>query len=180
MHCGRAATPSPPRPPPSSDSTRRGRFDVRGLAGAFHVPRTVPLHFPRLADVLDRTGRTGPEPAPARPHAADLSAIVVVSPHWQTQGVRVGATAMPETIHDFGGFPAPLYELQYTPPGAPALAAQIVRMLVDAGFLAPIAARRGLDHGAWVSLARKSDVSGTRASVRGSPGCRLLNKTNNT
>src|SRR3546814_12814694 len=69
MHCGRAATPSPPRPPPSSDSTRRGRFDVRGLAGAFHVPRTVPLHFPRLADVLDRTGRTAPEPAPARPHA---------------------------------------------------------------------------------------------------------------
>src|SRR3546814_10842887 len=69
MHCGRAATPSPPRPPPSSDSTRRGRFDVRGLAGASHVPRTVPLHFPRLADVLDRTGRTGPEPAPTRPHA---------------------------------------------------------------------------------------------------------------
>src|SRR3546814_20602521 len=69
MHCGRAAPPSPPRPPPSSDSTRRGRFDVRGLAGAFHVPRTVPLHFPRLADVLDRPGRTGPEPAPARPHA---------------------------------------------------------------------------------------------------------------
>src|SRR3546814_7982370 len=45
-----------------------------------------------------------------------------------------------------------LYELQYTPPGAPALAAQIVRMLVDAGFLATIDARRGLDHGAWVPL----------------------------
>src|SRR3546814_1467594 len=72
--------------------------------------------------------------------------------HWQTQGVRVGATAMPETIHDFSGFPAPLYELQYTPPGAPALAAQIVRMLVDAGFLATIDARRGLDHGALVPL----------------------------
>src|SRR3546814_15763713 len=72
--------------------------------------------------------------------------------HWQTHGVRVGATAMPETIHDFSGFPAPLYELQYTPPGASALAAQIVRMLVDAGFLATIDARRGLDQGAWVPL----------------------------
>src|SRR3546814_732788 len=68
MHCGRAATPSPPRPPPSSDSTRRGRFDVRGLAGAFHVPRTVPLHFPRLAAVLDRPSRPGHQPPPARPH----------------------------------------------------------------------------------------------------------------
>src|SRR3546814_7344471 len=125
-------------------------------------------------------GELGPNLRQLGRTLADLSAIVVVSPHWQTQGVRVGATAMPETIHDFSGFPAPLYELQYTPPGAPALAAQIVRMLVDAGFLAPIDARRGLDHGAWVSLARKSDVSGTRASVRGSPGCRLLNKTNNT
>jgi 4,5-DOPA dioxygenase extradiol len=35
----------------------------------------------------------------------DLSAIVVVSPHWQTRDIRVAATARPETIHDFGGFP---------------------------------------------------------------------------
>jgi 4,5-DOPA dioxygenase extradiol len=81
-----------------------------------------------------------------------LAAIVVVSPHWQTQGVRVAATAAPETIHDFGGFPAPLYALQYTPPGAPALAAEVTRMLVDAGFAAGIDARRGLDHGAWVPM----------------------------
>ena len=82
----------------------------------------------------------------------DLTAIVVVSPHWQTEGVHVGATATPITIHDFGGFPAPLYQLQYTPSGAPGLASDIVRLLVDAGFSARLDGHRGLDHGAWVPL----------------------------
>jgi 4,5-DOPA dioxygenase extradiol len=81
-----------------------------------------------------------------------LAAILVVSPHWQTQGMRVAATAAPDTIHDFGGFPAPLYALRYAPPGAPSLAPDVVRMLVDAGFGASIDTRRGLDHGAWVPL----------------------------
>lgn len=81
-----------------------------------------------------------------------LQAIVVVSPHWQTQGVRVAATSAPATIHDFGGFPAPLYALQYTPAGAPALAADIARLLADAGFDASLDANRGLDHGAWVPM----------------------------
>lgn len=81
-----------------------------------------------------------------------LAAIVVVSPHWQTSGVRVGASAAPATIHDFGGFPAPLYALRYTPQGAPGLATDVVRLLVDAGFHATLDAGRGLDHGAWVPL----------------------------
>jgi 4,5-DOPA dioxygenase extradiol len=81
-----------------------------------------------------------------------VRAILVVSPHWQTRGVRVAASSAPETIHDFGGFPAPLYRLQYTPPGAPTLAVEAVRRLVDAGFEASLDARRGLDHGAWVPL----------------------------
>src|SRR3546814_2383865 len=69
MTGGAAPTPPPRRPPRSDDSTGHCRFAVRGLEVASHGPRTVPLHFPRLADVLDRTGRTGPEPAPTRPHA---------------------------------------------------------------------------------------------------------------
>ena len=82
----------------------------------------------------------------------DLTAVVVVSPHWQTEGVRVGASAAPATIHDFGGFPALLYQLQYTPSGAPALASDVLQSLVDAGFSARLDSHRGLDHGAWVPL----------------------------
>jgi 4,5-DOPA dioxygenase extradiol len=81
-----------------------------------------------------------------------LSAVAIVSPHWQTRGVRVATTHAPETIHDFGGFPAPLYAVQYAPPGAPVLAADVVRLLVEAGFDAVADASRGLDHGAWVPM----------------------------
>lgn len=82
----------------------------------------------------------------------NLTAIVVVSPHWQTRGVRVTGSPAPETIHDFGGFPATLHALQYPAPGEPRLASQVVGLLQSAGFDADIDIRRGLDHGAWVPL----------------------------
>ena len=97
-------------------------------------------------------GVLGPNLARLGAQLDGLRAIVVVSPHWSTRGVRVTAAASPETIHDFGGFPAPLYALQYPARGEPALATRIAGMLVDAGFEASIDARRGLDHGAWVPL----------------------------
>jgi len=96
----------------------------------------------QLGPRLERVGRA----------LANLDAIVVVSPHWQTQGVRVTGGARLGTIHDFGGFPAPLYELRYDATGEPALAAQIVSLLRDAGFDAALDPTRGLDHGAWVPL----------------------------
>lgn len=82
----------------------------------------------------------------------DLAAVVIVSPHWQTRGVRVAASSAPQTIHDFGGFPPPLYALQYTPPGAPELAGEVAAMLANAGFDVAIDTQRGLDHGAWVPM----------------------------
>jgi 4,5-DOPA dioxygenase extradiol len=82
----------------------------------------------------------------------NLTAIVVVSPHWQTRGVHVTGAAALETIHDFGGFPAALYALQYAARGEPRLAAQVLGLLRSGGFDAAIDARRGLDHGAWVPL----------------------------
>lgn len=82
----------------------------------------------------------------------DITAVLVVSPHWQTRGVRVSTALAPETIHDFGGFPSALYRLQYNPPGQPELAMEAARLLADAGFAVSVDERRGLDHGAWVPL----------------------------
>ena len=79
-------------------------------------------------------------------------AILVVSPHWMTRGVRVGAADWPETVHDFGGFPAALYQLGYRAPGAPDVARRVAAVLADAGIPASLAERQGLDHGAWVPL----------------------------
>lgn len=80
------------------------------------------------------------------------SAIVVVSAHYEAPGVRVDRSARPRTIHDFGGFPAALYAMQYPAPGDPALAGEIVGLLQAAGLDAATDDSWGLDHGAWVPL----------------------------
>jgi 4,5-DOPA dioxygenase extradiol len=79
-------------------------------------------------------------------------AIVVASAHWETAVPMVTGNPKPQTIHDFGGFPAELYEIQYPACGAPALAEEIVGLLKRAGITAGIDGCRGLDHGAWVPL----------------------------
>lgn len=78
-------------------------------------------------------------------------AIVVVSAHWTTDGVRVMANAKPQTIHDFGkSFPQALFDVQYPAPGDPALAQRIAELL--APFGAQLDESWGLDHGAWSVL----------------------------
>lgn len=79
-------------------------------------------------------------------------AVVVISAHWETREVTVGAAAHPETIHDFYGFPDELYRLQYPAPGDAALSQEVAQALRDAGPTVEIDATRGLDHGAWVPL----------------------------
>jgi len=81
-----------------------------------------------------------------------VEAVLVVSPHWQTECVKVMADKAPATRHDFGGFPQPLYDLQYPARGHPQFAAEATRLLADAGFEASLETGRGLDHGAWVPL----------------------------
>jgi len=81
-----------------------------------------------------------------------VKAVLVVSPHWQTRELQVLTTPRPETVHDFGGFPAALYQLQYPAPGQPELAADALRLLTQAGWAVTADAHRGLDHGAWVPL----------------------------
>lgn len=82
----------------------------------------------------------------------DVRAVLVVSPHWQTRVVAVTTTATPATLHDFSGFPAPLYQLRYPAPGAPASAHAAIELLNAAGIEADADSERGLDHGAWVPL----------------------------
>lgn len=79
-------------------------------------------------------------------------AIIVVSPHWDTDEPLFGGALAPETIHDYGGFPRELYALRYPAAGNYALASEARDLLEDAGFKACIDLTRGLDHGAWVPL----------------------------
>ena len=79
-------------------------------------------------------------------------ALVIASAHWETNVPMLTGSARPETIHDFSGFPEPLYRLRYTAPGSPAVAQQAAQLLKDHGFTAAIDGCRGLDHGAWAPL----------------------------
>lgn len=80
-------------------------------------------------------------------------AIIVVSAHWETRGgPAVSLAQLPETIHDFGGFPRALFEMQYPAPGAPEAAERTAALLEAHGIPAGRSAQRGLDHGAWVPL----------------------------
>lgn len=81
------------------------------------------------------------------------AAIVVISAHWVTDGVKVLSSARPKTIHDFGrGFPQALFDVQYPAPGAPELAQRIATLLTDFG--ATLDDSWGFDHGAWSVLRR--------------------------
>lgn len=97
-------------------------------------------------------GLLGPQLQALGAQLQGVRAVLVVSPHWQTRGVAVSSAAAPETIHDFGGFAAKLYDLQYPASGAPDMAAQAAQLLSAAGFATSLDKRRGLDHGAWVPL----------------------------
>jgi 4,5-DOPA dioxygenase extradiol len=76
-------------------------------------------------------------------------AVLVISAHWLTAGVKVQAGVRPETIHDFGGFPEELYRVQYPAPGAP-LFARVTSQLLSGE--AEETSEWGLDHGAWAVL----------------------------
>ena len=74
-------------------------------------------------------------------------AILCVSAHWETRGTFVTAMPKPATIHDFGGFPKELYEVQYPAPGSPELANEVKSLTKETDI--GLDYRWGLDHGAW-------------------------------
>lgn len=89
-----------------------------------------------------KLGRTLPRPR----------ALLIASAHWETNLPMLTGNPNPETIHDFFGFPEPLYRIRYAAPGEPEIAARALAALKDAGFTAAIDGCRGLDHGAWSPL----------------------------
>jgi 4,5-DOPA dioxygenase extradiol len=82
-------------------------------------------------------GKTIPKP----------KAILVISAHWETRGTFVTAMDKPRTIHDFGGFPQTLFDVQYPAPGSPELAAETKRIIQTTTV--ELDEKWGLDHGAW-------------------------------
>lgn len=74
-------------------------------------------------------------------------AVVVVSAHWLTKGTMVTAMPKPKTIHDFGGFPQALFEVQYPAPGNPELATEIQKLITNPAV--ELDHDWGLDHGTW-------------------------------
>lgn len=74
-------------------------------------------------------------------------AILCISAHWYTSGTKVTAMDMPRTIHDFGGFPKALFDVQYPAKGSPVLAAATSQLLQPVQV--ELDHQWGLDHGAW-------------------------------
>ena len=79
------------------------------------------------------------------------SAILIVSAHWESAPVTVGATTPVPLVYDFYGFPAHYYRMRYDSPGAPDLAQKVAALMPDGEPVMQMP-NRGLDHGAWVPL----------------------------
>jgi 4,5-DOPA dioxygenase extradiol len=80
------------------------------------------------------------------------NAILCVSAHWETKGTFVTAMEKPRTIHDFGGFPQELFDVQYPAQGSPELAGQTIEIVRETEVNPD--SKWGLDHGCWSVLKR--------------------------
>ena len=90
----------------------------------------------------ENMGKTLPKPR----------AILCISAHWETKGTYITAMKNPKTIHDFGGFPRQLFEVEYPAPGDPELAAETKNKITKTE--AGLDEKWGLDHGCWSVIKR--------------------------
>lgn len=93
-------------------------------------------------------------------------AVLVVSAHWFTNGTRITAMVFPPTIHDFGGFPKELFDVQYPAPGNPELAKETSSLIHSANV--ELNHDWGLDHGAWTIIRHmypKADIPVLQLSI---------------
>lgn len=124
-----------------------------------HGSPDLSLHSSSSLDFLSQLGTQIGKP----------DAILAVSAHWMSAEPIVSTASHPATVHDFGGFPAELYQMQYPAPGAPALAEAVKSLLTEAGFAAQTHPDRGLDHGAWMPLLLMypdADIPVTQLSIQ--------------
>jgi 4,5-DOPA dioxygenase extradiol len=94
------------------------------------------------------------------------NAIICISAHWFTKGTFVTAMDHPKTIHDFGGFPDALFNVQYPAPGSPELAKKTQEVINQTNVTADF--DWGLDHGTWSvvkHLYPKADVPVIQLSI---------------
>ena len=125
----------------------------------------------RFADAWAELGRELPRPA----------AVLSVSAHWYVPETAVTEMDRPPTIHDFGGFPRKLFEVEYPAPGSPALAQRVRGLIDESGVLAAPAVadtQWGLDHGTWSVTRRmypEADIPVVQLSIDGrrAPGFHL-------
>ncbi len=112
---------------------------------AFFIGHGSPLNAIEINEfsrAWARVGKSLPKP----------KAILCISAHWETAGTHVTAMEHPRTIHDFYGFPQPLYEEKYPAPGSPELARLAQKTVRKAQVR--LDEKWGLDHGAWAVLRR--------------------------
>lgn len=123
--------------------------DLHTISGSFSTTDKMPVlflgHGSPMNAIEENQFVTGfRDLAKSLPHP---NAILCISAHWYTKGTKVTAMEMPKTIHDFGGFPQELFEVQYPAKGSPELALETKELLL------PVEVESdetwGLDHGAW-------------------------------
>src|SRR5208282_2143569 len=123
---------------------------MRGFVMATKLPTIFLSHgSPMLALDAGEAGRFWQQLGRELPRP---DAVLAVSAHWTTEESAVSSTVANSTIHDFYGFPAPLYQIAYPAPGAPDLAKRVTGLLNAAKIPVHVDPTRGLDHGAWVAL----------------------------
>jgi 4,5-DOPA dioxygenase extradiol len=79
-------------------------------------------------------------------------AVLCISAHWFTKGTHITAMEKPQTIHDFGGFPKQLFDVQYPAPGDPVLAKEAASLIHKTNV--GLDHEWGLDHGTWTVVRR--------------------------